>query len=480
MDRSFVWPRPRPRARRRLSQVGTSTDSLDLSRLVTIVGAGFSKHASPTMPVLTDLGKQLVSRLSESEIAAQLTEPERAAIDSGRVPMGGVESWLTALASAQPFHKVSEQLHRRALFLDVSGVVAEIVAECEGEALSAAAPRWLARLTTLWHHSRSTVLTLNYDTLVEATVGTLRLTGPSLYLPSELNQVTARSLTRGFPPLLPRPGQRYSEGEVETFQLLKLHGSLNWWGRPTTNDLFSIVAGESTPRWNTDVAHTSPMRGLAPVIVPPIADKSGQYENSTIETLWIDAATSIRQATALVLFGYSLPSSDTTASALITENLATDTPIFIIDPNYTEIEGRLQQWLPNPVAGVGSLDVDEHAAMVDRMLGDLEGAAVSEAPPWHQGRTGGETHQDCFVRIDSADGTTLSCSGISEDAVVAGAPALSGGFAPRPAGPAVDPTALAKCRFVKLQDGRRVPIYRFDRIQNTSEHSIVALQTGPT
>src|SRR5213078_2935581 len=85
------------------------------------------------------------------------------------------------------------------------------------------------RLVERWHADRSAVVTLNYDTFVESTARDLT--------DDALTRATVgihQSLYGEFVPILDsRLGFAVLAGDIaETFSLLKLHGSLNWWYDP--------------------------------------------------------------------------------------------------------------------------------------------------------------------------------------------------------------------------------------------------------
>lgn len=453
---------------------------LNLSKLVAITGAGFSKHVSDAMPVLSELGDELLLRLRGDDVVQRLLPSEREALRRGHVPMGNVEAWLTSLASTHPFHAAPERLRRRASFLEVAEAIGEIVAGRESEAFAVPQPRWLQRLVTLWHHLQSSVLTFNYDTLIEAAVSDLVLWGPAVEQPNSPRRVMPRHLIEGFPPRLPLPGwTAFAEEFAGTFHLLKLHGSLNWWGRATANDLFAVVDGFGVPQWQPETQYAPPMNGLATFIVPPTADKSAQYGSGVVEAIWTAGAARVAEATLVVLFGYSVPITDTSAAALIGENLRPDVPVVVVDRNPAEVAERLRRWLPNPIYNVGHQDPVHHRAAVDEFVHALEAAAAARTPEFRTLHTGGETHECCYVEIATPDRLTFRCAGLSDRHLLAGEVDPDMGVLIRPPGPPVAAAQLLGMRTVQFSDGRVAPVYCFDRTQNTSEHSVIRVHSAP-
>jgi hypothetical protein len=160
-----------------------------------------------------------------------------------------------------------------------------IAAECSTFALGAspAQERWSAHVD--WAgplDGRHTLITFNYDRVLERVAGQLRLTtkrpiGPALLLPSELT----KSL----------PGQPRG---------LKLHGSVDW--QMTENQGIVRAADEA-------FALSAPDDQL--VIATPGPTKSKITE--ALEPLWSTAEDAIGHADAIVFVGYRFPPTDATA-----------------------------------------------------------------------------------------------------------------------------------------------------------------------
>src|SRR5581483_11683457 len=131
----------------------------DQAREVFLLGAGFSKAGADMMPV-TDTLTALIQKQLEDE---QVPVPSSVLLDFGV----DLESWLSFLATDQPWLDRQENLRNQALFLDASRILGEALWERQNAALSATMPEWLGRLIVYWHRTRATVVTFNYDNLVE-------------------------------------------------------------------------------------------------------------------------------------------------------------------------------------------------------------------------------------------------------------------------------------------------------------------------
>lgn len=350
-------------------------DALDAdpSKVVLIVGAGFSRHVNGAMPLTFEVGRRIMEQLSvDEESLPLLTTAERSAAERGLVPYDDLEVWLSSLAAPQPYHSRRERFRRAALFDTVAARVADEIRRCEAEAKQDEPPEWLRVLASSLHFARSSVITFNYDTLLEATIGWLNLWGPDPTDATNFNRVQPHSLVGDLPPAMPVNGRRYSDLYAESFRLHKLHGSTTWFGRQTgSDDLYSIIRDDRMIRgWaQLPTKQTPPIAGLENIIVPPIADKSQLYNNSTIATIWADAATALRNASTVALLGYSLPSTDYSAVALLGENVPPEASVVIVNPDHEPIANRVAKILPS--ATIASLDsindfVDSHESAVAR------------------------------------------------------------------------------------------------------------------
>src|SRR5688572_27539239 len=185
-------------------------------RDVFLLGAGFARAISPSMPLLQDMADRVIESLGNST----------------RIP-GVVEAMmrenfahaLSYLEQAKPWVTEADNLRHRALFLDFSNAIARDLDETvshAGRDISTRTPRWLGQLIRRWHEHRCIVLTLNYDTLVE-------IVAASVELPEHEQIVAADLYPRVLTDAALRSGGPGPKERTETFRFLKLHGSTNWY-----------------------------------------------------------------------------------------------------------------------------------------------------------------------------------------------------------------------------------------------------------
>lgn len=290
---------------------------------VFILGAGFSKEIHSGMPTLADLTVEVTTRLQgyEGSLPEPLTDIE-----------SNIELWIAYLSSHQPWLTEYENDSNKSLAGRIRHHIGEVIEEHTARASQSEAPEWLIRLITSWHRERATVITLNYDTLVERASKQVRAT-------EKLNRILAAQM---YPPYFSDVQARagvglWGEGSLSTFLFLKLHGSINWYysgrddffGEPI---LFSEDLPFGDPVWN-DVGFRRPQsRDKEPLIIPPATDKSTYFNNETVRRLWREAGIALQEAERVFIIGYSLPASDQGMKFFFTKHRPNRaTPVYLVN-----------------------------------------------------------------------------------------------------------------------------------------------------
>lgn len=279
------------------------------------------------MPVLADLADDLNDVLGELSTSG-----------SRFPPTPDVELLLSSLAVDQPFLDEATNLRNRALFVELRGWLARRIFDAQRHTLGSPIPHWLETLVQIWHEREATVITMNYDTLVESAVMSMHLdSGGDRVLPQH---------TYALPVPFAAPGSYDRYGQRHTFLLCKLHGSLSWFGRTRPHqearevevwkDAFN--SAERAP-WE-DIAHRAIGMG-EPFLVPPVLVKSEHFENELIRANWSQAYLGLESASTVVIMGYSFPAGDSQMAALVGSS-ARDKDIIIVDRNGTEVQKRVR------------------------------------------------------------------------------------------------------------------------------------------
>jgi hypothetical protein len=239
------------------------------------------------MPLTDELGSRAVESLQAA-----------GRIGAAQVSFGpelSFESWLSLLSEEQPQLSDADNRDNAALFARLRDAIAAHLIEAQREALLLPAPSWLYEFVSALHGKQAIVLTLNYDTLVETAVAS-----HCLWDPINRRHVMPSDLLRNLP-LLPNVGARVVGPLADTFRLLKLHGSLDWWAVPndpsgaTLNREPTQGAFEALHEM-TDDERQQELPGRERFIIPPLSTKGTYYRNPLTRELWQQAYAALRNA----------------------------------------------------------------------------------------------------------------------------------------------------------------------------------------
>jgi len=303
------------------------------SDTVFILGSGFSRAFSDAMPTVAELTDRLrdISLFHESPYDGLLDNPELL---------------LSYLDLAQPWKAPEEILRDRAVFVEAQNALAETIEDSEAQAFESLVPEWAASLVRYLCRRRATVITLNYDTVIERCVALLKDGQEKGTWPREFDLY-------GLPlsPLRSRSAGTLGRAPIKSFQLVKLHGSINWFysgvdGFPGEHIYYRNVTSDS-PRsddWGRGTPSSdAQIRQLEmdkiPLIIPPVAEKSRFYSNRTVQAVWALAREALADAQQVILIGYSLPSTDLTMT-LFLRSVACPASVIIVNKPQEESQGR--------------------------------------------------------------------------------------------------------------------------------------------
>ena len=178
---------------------------------VYVLGSGFSRAISAEMPTLAELSDVVRQRLQAAGSRA---------LPGAATPLASnFEQWLSYLVETPPWLSPGERYRNLAAFFDVSLAVHDVLEERQRAAVQSPCPSWLAKLVRYWHATEETVITLNYDVLVELAWLVNAASHSSWYAlyPVPITLISSRG-----------GGISLGDPSGNHFNLLKLHGSLNW------------------------------------------------------------------------------------------------------------------------------------------------------------------------------------------------------------------------------------------------------------
>jgi hypothetical protein len=314
-----------------------ATGSIRIMKRVLVLGAGFSHAIADEMPMTNVLADKIMAHLRADGIDVP------ASAFSGTQ----FEAWLSRLAEPQPDLDEARNADNRALFIRVTKALRDVMLQCQNDTYAVGSPWWLRRLVGALHFSHGTVLTFNYDMLVEATVSQSGL------FDEAGSRVRSDDILRNMPRLVEAPfgsgGLRMTPGTARSFRYIKLHGSLDtFW-------VLGDTAGETIARWalsggwgrpviESEERRKQALPGRDPFLVPPTATKSAFYANPLSRQLWQDAAKALREAEEVALVGYSIPVTDMVTSGMLGDALqATASRIAIVNPYPDSVHERLRE-----------------------------------------------------------------------------------------------------------------------------------------
>lgn len=387
-----------------------------------ILGAGFSRAISENMPLLSELSQIVEASLGK--------EVEKLAFSPFFSRRGSVqpdfELAMTFLSQRHPWLTEDDYLANKSLSLKIAKAIGDTIEGRTDSIIKRPCPRWLKRIVHLMHAWRSSIITLNYDTLLESAFSLIhtgeKLTGISTYAREYLDATALYPINFR--------NEKSSAGLFSTSELLKLHGSTNWLYSGRTSFLgesFELIPVESWSDQNpqNSIARSRHWRyktSRQPLIVPPVADKIGHFENEDMRHLWAKAATALRQAGRVFCIGYSLPQTDLTMRFLLHGSMSQSRArLYIVNKDIGVVERY--EMLDTEIE---TKYIDESGKAIERLCDDLatehlEGPAVNHragagkveracraalrvgcnivTPPWNE---------ECKVVVISESGIGLS------------------------------------------------------------------------
>lgn len=324
-----------------------------------VLGAGFSKAIDHTLPLVDELGELVRTEVPEAFSGAP-----------AKFAGGSFERWLSRIAEPQPDLDDASNLANARDFVLVTAAMRKVLVAVQDEVLCARVPWWLLKFVGAMHYAQSTVVTFNYDTLVEAVADG----SPRYEQAMNMRAANVEAITDGFPPLM---GRAYENGgSTETFRLLKLHGSLDtFWvrGDSTGTSIIRVPVGSwglglAPTRLRPNLDRLAP--GRVPFIVPPASAKSAFFANPVTRQLWQTAAKRLGRCDEIALMGYSIPATDIVAShMLVAARAQRGAKVNIVNPDPEPVRRTLVD------AGVPGAAISSYATCgayadeLDRRLG---------------------------------------------------------------------------------------------------------------
>lgn len=267
-------------------------------RRVFVLGSGFSKSFLPSMPTLRDLNSLIPEGIPDEfphfkeycRRFLQLCNGEREYLN--------IESLATSILSARIFPGERERLYHSSLRFEMLRFIASAIRR--DDPVTGDSARTLSKfLKNCANHSsmdeRDTLLlTFNYDTLVERSIAN----EPDL----------KKNISVDYGVRIDRADRSAAHGKCDcTIDLIKLHGSLNWFPVKGTGyefDLKNVCQVEpedrSFPIYSEDT----------PIYIPMAHAKESFLRGSLFNLLWSKADFYLKNAEEISFLGYGFPQTD--------------------------------------------------------------------------------------------------------------------------------------------------------------------------
>lgn len=317
---------------------------------VFILGAGFSKAVHDNMPLIADLDKAIQEKFVENPLFSS----DRL---SRFIQNGNFEILLSYLGADAPWKTPGETWSDKSLFHSIAEEIATEIIEQETASINPTSiPLWLQKLVIYFDWFRTPVITFNYDTIVERAAwlpkdfsGDKRsfassINASHLYLPIMQDIRVSNPKARIGNPL----------GRT-TFNLIKLHGSINWFYSGTDafpgEQVFFAETQKNNPKDDYQEIQLYAQH-KSRLIIPPVSEKSGFYANFLVRALWKSARDALTKAPKVYFIGYSLPETDLITRQLLLDSVPSDAEIYIVsngtpvDPSKQELIARYKRAMP--------------------------------------------------------------------------------------------------------------------------------------
>ena len=307
-----------------------------------VLGSGFSKAYSESMPTVNELAGLLKCQnyLAEEPYASLTSDPELL---------------LTYLSWEQPWQKRQEHWLERSHFERTQREIATSIARSEHDAFEqAGVVDWLKDLIEYFHEHKQVVISFNYDTIIERVCHQIQPRSFGTFISDfafyRLPLTLISSRVKG-------GGHIFN---AESFHLIKLHGSINWYysgmeqfpGEQVylrsvdTESPFHDGIDERNPEYGNKSSEVAQLLvDKTQMIIPPVAEKSRFYSNQTIRSLWWAAREAMQRASQMFFVGYSLPPTDLSTKMMLKAHANPD-EVFIVNRDPDAVEDRYYDVFP--------------------------------------------------------------------------------------------------------------------------------------
>ncbi|EAL8252295.1 TPA: SIR2 family protein [Campylobacter coli] len=256
-------------------------------------GAGFSKSLNNSYPTLTELSNYFLDNgfIYENE----------------KIYKDNLEQLLTYLITPLPFKTKEDILRDEASYLEKINKISKFFIELLETKEIDKNNKYILNLSQYINDNKCTCITLNYDLLLEEML--------FLSLDEEVSRDNVYNIFYKMP--IKEINER-KETEQNTFsnffqsnldngrknstEIIKLHGSINWY--------CDQIYKNSQIYFSEYENNTYLKEDLRALIIPPILDKTNNYNHIVMQSLWKRAYEAIKNAKNIYIYGFSFPITD--------------------------------------------------------------------------------------------------------------------------------------------------------------------------
>lgn len=272
--------------------------SVNAYRRVFVLGSGFSKSFLPCMPTLNDLNALIPEGIPDEFPHFKAYCEQFLELCNGDKDYLKIERLATSILSARIFPGERERLYHASLRFEMLRFIARTIwseSMVSGEAAVILRKFLESSANEEQHGENGTLfLSFNYDTLIERAIAA----------DPELSKLMSVDYCVRIDPA-DRSAHRVKRNK--TIDLIKLHGSLNWFtvkGCSEELDLNNVCQVEpedrSFPIYSEDT----------PIYIPMAHAKESFLRGSLFNVLWSKADFYLRNAEEIYFLGYGFPKTD--------------------------------------------------------------------------------------------------------------------------------------------------------------------------
>ncbi|EAH7689477.1 SIR2 family protein [Campylobacter jejuni] len=263
-------------------------------------GAGFSKSLISSYPTLTELSRYFLDNnfIYENE----------------KIYKDNLEQLLTYLITPLPFKTKEDILRDEASYIEKIDKISDYFIELRRNTAIDGNDKNVLILSKYINNNKCTCITLNYDLLLEEMLFlTKEYESYNVFYKIPIKSIDERIQTRG-------TGFNFYQSNFfneinNSIEIIKLHGSVNWHCDQIYKN--SQIYSHSGVKINKDSSlyNITPYKeklfiDLKPLIIPPILDKTNNYNHILLQSLWRKAFKAIRSAKNIYIYGFSFPMTD--------------------------------------------------------------------------------------------------------------------------------------------------------------------------